>query len=40
MKDLAARERLGGKFTFSLFIPHGRGLRGISKEHMWGAIRR
>ena len=27
MKDLAAGERLGRKFTFSPFIPHGRGLR-------------
>ena len=26
MKDLAAGERLGRKFTCTLFIPHGRGL--------------
>ena len=30
MKDLAAVERLGRKFTSAPFIPHGRGLREIN----------
>ena len=30
MKDLAAGERLGRKFTCAPFIPHGRGLRYIN----------
>ena len=30
MKDLAAGERLGRKFTCAPFIPHGRGLRKLN----------
>ena len=32
MKDLAAGERLGRKFTCAPFIPHGRGLIGWLTE--------
>ena len=40
MKDLAAGERLGRKFTFSPFLPHGRGFtvttgQTHAKIHRW-----
>ena len=34
VKDLAAGERLGRKFTCAPFIPHGRGLIKFSNENM------
>ena len=34
MKDLAAGERLGRKFTCAPFIPHGRGLKRSSTDRI------